>query len=919
MGWVSVSTMLRNTQSTGRGSSRSLCHAWTTTSSTRWQTATQRRSRNVLVGSSRRLAHTSTKANTNTNTNTSTDGALRTGHPPPDSQAAAVWKGPMANFSQYSTHVEVGKEDAPVTVEAAILRSMLALGQNCSNSNDDDDDVAASDSESYRAVFIIEDDAREVGRPVCSYDPEARNAVVGRLKDHPQDQPMTPRQLLHLGSVWHLSADHYQHNQTLELEQHGPELAAKNKKNRDKNFKVHNRVKPKRLSLSNATMVLGEGDYLRIHHTPRRFPMVYRADWSFPAENNNTDQIQNQSQNQNLSGGNTVVVRQRGPGYCIIDKPPLIPVHPTIDNAIETVASQLALALEDYNNDVAATNATAAAAAAAATNTQRNETNATTEANPSPPYLVPVQRIDINTSGLLVLATSPEFAAYFSELLRRKTATILDERNNNSNNSNSNNSNSNNNNNNNNNTGTSSNASSTNGDDAIRKGYKCLVCIQPDETSGESVVQAWQRLSKLQRQPPSSSQDQTANAGSTQTIIRHFLKASDRAPKLFVDQIPESDDENENENENDSKWFECLMELTSVGEPIPLFATDETSPAAGLARGLWPRSGDGSSSNSNSSRMPPSVKAVVEVEVCLMTGRTHQIRGQLSKLGFPIVGDEQYGGAVPVPLPVAGTAKPPTPDANTGTNTDTDTDAGTPQQQQRRKEEEPQLLALQCCHVSFPDADYQSVWHKRKHREVLRGRPNRTGRRIRETLDAAWWTPALERYSAASASGAAGGFSDLDFVDASADVHVDADAHASETADNNTPGEQERDPEIRPDLLPPTVQLAPGRNKYVIARLRDPSTSQLRWFVKSAPVPYHADVAADLLEWIRSVPGYEDTRVDVTGGGRIDFDVVGSKASVYGFSYRYGKGDHVRAAQLIRDSPLGGSMLVTCDLSDALY
>eukprot|EP00934_Nitzschia_sp_Nitz4_P001263 Nitzschia sp. Nitz4//scaffold236_size30323//16604//17985//NITZ4_007987-RA/size30323-augustus-gene-0.1-mRNA-1//-1//CDS//3329543490//1263//frame0 len=73
-----------------------------------------------------------------------------------------------------------------------------------------------------------------------------------------------------------------------------------------------------------------------------------------------------------------------GDGYCVINKAPQIPVHATVDNVIENVIFQL-----KTNNDDC--------------------------------HAVPVQRIDVGTSGLLVVATNRAFAAYFAQLLRRKT------------------------------------------------------------------------------------------------------------------------------------------------------------------------------------------------------------------------------------------------------------------------------------------------------------------------------------------------------------------------------------------------------------------------------------------------------------------------------------------------------------------
>jgi hypothetical protein len=94
-------------------------------------------------------------------------------------------------------------------------------------------------------------------------------------------------------------------------------------------------------------------------------------------------------------------------------------------------------------------------------------------------------------------------------------------------------------------------------------------------------------------------------------------------------------------------------------------------------------------------------------------------------------------------------------------------------------------------------------------------------------------------------------------------------------------------------------------------------------------------VADDLKEWVRNVPGYETVKVEITGGGRIDyipeaasstFDGAASSSEcggirVYGFSYRYGKGDHKRAAELIQESLRGTDKVVSVsyDLSDDLY
>ncbi|MBK9294641.1 MAG: RluA family pseudouridine synthase [Oligoflexia bacterium] len=96
-------------------------------------------------------------------------------------------------------------------------------------------------------------------------------------------------------------------------------------------------------------------------------------------------------------------------------------------------------------------------------------------------------------------------------------------------------------------------------------------------------------------------------------LIRHFMVESLRSPKTV---ITEQEFEGRGKNVDPIiKYDECLLEILSVksfefnvGKKIPTMAPGFLS------------------------------------EINLITGRTHQIRAQLSKLGSPIVGDEMYGG-----------------------------------------------------------------------------------------------------------------------------------------------------------------------------------------------------------------------------------------------------------------------------------
>ncbi|KAL3932005.1 MAG: hypothetical protein SGBAC_011052 [Bacillariaceae sp.] len=602
-------------------------------------------------------------------------------------------------------------------------------------------------------------------------------------------QKLTPCQLLQLGSVWYMPRGEVKHN---------------NNRSPDEPHSIIH--KPRRLSPTDHPMSLRDGDYLRIHHTPRRFTRVYEQDWREYDNNDDGD-------NSHSSTGIPRRIIRTGNGFYVIDKPPLVPVHATVDNCLENVAHQLAFH------------------------------------NPHQEYVATTQRIDINTSGLLVVATKPEFAAYFSSLLRGKTKKTLETQEQLDDNLLTN--------------RTeavvfsSSNTTATPKRGNLEKEYKCLVCIQ--EQTDSSTVDSWQTLKNLEA-----------------SVVRHYLEGSERAPKRFEVDIPKEETENDENETSGRKWYECLLKVKRVSPLIPM-----ESPDCPLAQSLW--------SQQVTTSIPNGTRAVCEVDIQLLTGRTHQIRGQLAKLGYPIVGDEQYGGAIP---------------KQQQEQQESSTEAG-------KMGEFTQLLALQCCHLGFRDADYKTVWNNRKKRDIMKGSPS--DRWVSVTLDSAWWTEYVSAATSVGESTATTSAADVELVQKQKRLIVSLE------------GDDDEFDNARMDLLPPMVQLSPGANKYILIKV-ELKDDEAGWFVVSAAPgecggPYHANVAEDTVEWIRSA-GFK--RIAVTGGGRIDFNPDSGRAHVYGFSYGFGKGDHAKAAELIdayyKDNKRSGIKIkASFDDSDRLY
>ena len=304
---------------------------------------------------------------------------------------------------------------------------------------------------------------------------------------------------------------------------------------------------------------------LRVHCRPARFPCA--KDWKV---------------------SDAIVVCEESWGFCVLNKPCGLPAHATVDNGSENA---LALFQKQRCNTVCS-------------------------------YASLPQRLDTESSGLLMVATQKEFASHMCKLLQNKTERA---------------------------TTNSILLQDATADAAakITKHYCCLVDISNLEQH-EILL--------------------------NQTVITHYLDAQSPAPKRFVSQIPSSSKE-ENTTTTTNKWLECQLRLVRVGDPF-----------------------DGSLLRNSVLASSATTRCVAQIEVELLTGRTHQIRGQLAALGCPIVGDPLYGTSV---MSVTEQRQTPT----------------------------KHHMALQCCAMEFPQPEWQD-------KKLV---PSTT-KKVSLKLDTAWWT-----------------------------------------------------------------------------------------------------------------------------------------------------------------------------------
>lgn len=140
---------------------------------------------------------------------------------------------------------------------------------------------------------------------------------------------------------------------------------------------VRRELRPKRVTDEN--LFCEKGSYLRVHVHPKRGPETNSIDWRSRVLGQGTD-------------------------WVVVDKPPGFSVNPTVDNAVECAAFQVARALIETPE----------------TENTSNETHkAQSWTNGSP--LKVLHRLDVFTSGILMFARgNTGFAKHFHEALRTR-------------------------------------------------------------------------------------------------------------------------------------------------------------------------------------------------------------------------------------------------------------------------------------------------------------------------------------------------------------------------------------------------------------------------------------------------------------------------------------------------------------------
>jgi 23S rRNA-/tRNA-specific pseudouridylate synthase len=201
----------------------------------------------------------------------------------------------------------------------------------------------------------------------------------------------------------------------------------------------------------------------------------------------------------------------------------------------------------------------------------------------------------------------------------------------------------------------------------VSKKFKCLVCVKdPDSMS---------KLEALQKNG---------------TVVTHYVDHKSPTPKRFVRHKPKK--------ETKGDWQECQMKILQVGDEqfraACVKSKYKTSVDTTLSHLLW------------GPNPPEDVGYVMEVQLKLVsTARAHQIRGQLAALGFPIVGDFQYGGG---------------------------------KCELHSHKHAWNRMAMQCCELSFPEPKWKD--------ESTKNKFVASDKMCVFALHEAWWSGYLQRY-----------------------------------------------------------------------------------------------------------------------------------------------------------------------------
>lgn len=464
--------------------------------------------------------------------------------------------------------------------------------------------IESVDHTAYSRVVPTKKDSKEpakvtVGTVIGVIVDEGWKSVVKHILEEgehiEQDSYPPAKQLLKLGSVWMLNETEYVGN-------------------------AHN-AHAKRLCEKDESLVPNWKDMtLRVHFAPDRFHAAHEVDWSkycrglLLGGHSVQSSIAGRVPQVPFSGfpdekDGAIVYEDTDLGFAIINKPGSMPGRATISNHAEDVVSIFTEVLKERKEK----------------QQQQNPHNC------KKVYVSLPQRVDNETHGLTILATKKEFASYMSKLLEappkqqqqqggggQQNKKKQQESPKSSGDAS---------------TGSSCGIENEKKEEEAGNTQKTQTSI-PQEILGE-VTKKYRCLVCV---CDPNSMDAIENFHLNQSVITHFVDPKSPAPKRFLRHKPKN---------SNHEWLKCNMRITNIGDDrfrAACVSSQNGSPVdSTLAHRLW-----------GHQYMTPAedlgVTYVMQVEVeligCGGNPKTHQLRGQLAALGFPIVGDQLYGGGI---------------------------------------------------------------------------------------------------------------------------------------------------------------------------------------------------------------------------------------------------------------------------------